>query len=415
MASGRLLILDDDRAIGQTMQLIAESERMEVRFTTQPGEFFEAVIAWQPTHISIDLAMPEMDGVQVLGQLAACDCRAGIIIASGVGARVLDAARRSAAGHGLHIIGVLAKPFSTGALRALLADTTTTAPVPVASKPAAPPQATARAPFQATIAELQRALDRHELQLVYQPKVSCADGALAGFEALVRWMHPEHGLIMPDRFVPFAEANGLIDALTERVVELVLTWFGQFIASSGQVSAATGQPPDTAVAVSLSMNISARMPKDLLFVERILERCNQLGIDPARLTFELTETSAMEDAVKSLDVLTRMRVKGFQLSLDDFGTGYSSMVQLVRLPFSEIKVDKSFVMTAMQSQESRNVVKSIVQLGHSLGLYVTAEGVESAETLEYLKLIGCDLAQGYYIASPMPAEHIAEWIRARWP
>ena len=415
MASGRLLILDDDKAIGQTMQLIAESERMEVRFTTGPDEFFEAVRAWQPTHISIDLAMPEMDGVQVLGQLAACGCRAGIIIASGVGARVLDAARRSAAGHGLHIIGVLAKPFSTGALRALLADTTTSAPVPTASKPATTLQASARKPFQATIAELQRALDRHELQLVYQPKVRCADGALAGFEALVRWMHPEHGLIMPDHFVPFAEANGLIDALTERVVELVLAWFGQFIASTGQVATAQPPSPEAVAAVSLSMNISARMPKDLQFVERILERCHQLGIDPARLTFELTETSAMEDPVTSLDVLTRMRLKGFQLSLDDFGTGYSSMVQLVRLPFSEIKVDKSFVMTAMKSQESRNVVKSIVQLGHSLGLYVTAEGVESAETLEYLKEIGCDLAQGYFIASPMPAEHIAGWIRTHWP
>jgi EAL domain-containing protein (putative c-di-GMP-specific phosphodiesterase class I) len=141
--------------------------------------------------------------------------------------------------------------------------------------------------------------------------------------------------------------------------------------------------------------------------------CRELTIDPGRVIFELTESSAMTDPVAALNLLTRVRMKGFQLSIDDFGTGYSSMVQLVRLPFSEIKVDKSFVMAAAQSQEARTVTKSIVDLGHSLGLIVTAEGVEDALTLEFLNTIGCNLAQGYFIGRPMPGAAVNDWITKR--
>ncbi len=141
--------------------------------------------------------------------------------------------------------------------------------------------------------------------------------------------------------------------------------------------------------------------------------CAELHVAPAQIVLELTETSAMIDPVLSLDLMTRFRVKGFQLSLDDFGTGYSSMVQLVRLPFSEIKVDKSFVMNARQSQESRSIIKSIIDLGHSLGLVVTAEGVEDAETFAYLKSQGCDYAQGYLVAHPMPGEAARAWVSRR--
>jgi EAL domain-containing protein (putative c-di-GMP-specific phosphodiesterase class I) len=131
------------------------------------------------------------------------------------------------------------------------------------------------------------------------------------------------------------------------------------------------------------------------------------------VVLELTESSAMVDSTLSLDLMTRFRVKGFHLSIDDFGTGYSSMVQLVRLPFSEIKVDKSFVMQAQQSQESRNVIKSIIDLGHSLGMLVTAEGVEDLDTLNYINSLGCDLAQGYLIAHPMLGDDARIWAERK--
>lgn len=398
MDDRRLLILDDDPLTGHTIQRIAEFSGVTVRFTTNPGEFFQTLEDWEPTHIALDLIMPEMDGVEVMVRLAQRGCTANIIITSGVGSRVLDAAGRSAAEHGLNIIGVLSKPFSPAALRRLLTETSASSADGASTAPH-PPQA-----FEITEAVLQQALDQHQFHMVYQPKVICSSGALAGFEALVRWTHPEHGLIAPDRFIPLAERSGLIDPLTDQILDQSLAWFAPW--SRDTVSSPS---------ITLSINLSAHTLGDLQLVERISARCLALGVNPTRLIFELTETSAMDDPVASLDILTRLRMKGFNLSIDDFGTGFSSMLQLVRLPFSEIKVDKSFVMTARQSQESRTVIRSIVDLGHSLGLRATAEGVEDGETLDYLRRIGCDLAQGFHIARPMPGNAVLDWCRQRYP
>lgn len=405
MQGGRILILDDDPAIGQTIKAIAETAGLSARYTEDPDEFFELVDGWQPTHIAIDLVMPRMDGVQVIVQLAARDCRARLIVSSGVDGRVLDAAGRSAAEHGLDIVGVLAKPFSAAALRELLSN-------PVAAR--RPAAASKRMPARPGVTgeELWHAIERNQLHLVYQPKIRCANGEIAGFEALVRWTHPEHGLIGPDRFIPLAEECGLIDDLTDLVLEQALEWFSAHFPEAG-ICLAVNLSSKSMPATQLSVNISARTLDDEQFVDRITARCAARGVAPSRLVFELTETSAMEDPVASLGLLTRLRMKEFQLSIDDFGTGFSSMLQLVRLPFSEIKIDKSFVLTAKQSQESRTVIRSIVDLGRSLGLQTTAEGVEDAETLDYLRDVGCTLAQGFYIARPMPGDAVLKWIEAR--
>ncbi len=410
MLKWRLLILDDDPLTGQTIQRIAEFAGLEVHFTTEPIEFFRILGEWNPTHIALDLIMPEMDGVQVITELARRRCQARIIITSGVGSRVLDAAGRSAAEHGLNIAGVLSKPFSPDSLRRLLAETpdSNQANDSATSVPAMR-NATSRQ-FEVTETELRRALDNGEFYLVYQPKVECATGVLAGFEALVRWAHPNQGLIPPDRFIPVAEASGLIGALTDQVLSQGLTWFAPLCHAASNSGVLPNQDLILTLNLTLSVNISAKTLNDAQLIEKVSERCRILGIKPARLIFELTETSAMDDPVASLDRLTRLRMRGFNLSIDDFGTGFSSMLQLVRLPFSEIKVDKSFVMTAQQSQESRTVIKSIVDLGHSLGLQATAEGVEDSATLDYLRQIGCDLAQGYFIARPMPGDAVPEWL-----
>ncbi|MEA5451612.1 EAL domain-containing response regulator [Leptolyngbya sp. CCNP1308] len=402
MSDRRLLILDDDPMTGETIQRIAEFAGLEVHFTPDPGRFFVLLDEWHPTHIALDLVMPTMDGVQVMARLAKLSCRAKIIITSGVGSRVLDAAGRSAAEHGLDIAGVLAKPFSPSQLREMLLGHITTAPPPPAALAAAPAE-----PPEMTLADLRQALDRQEFVLAYQPKVLCTTGELAGVEALVRWAHPSYGLLPPGRFIPLAESCDLIDPLTDQVIDQALAWFGPLCAGATQLS------PAIADHLMLSVNISARTLTNGALFERVQARCQAHRVDPARLIFELTETSAMDDPVASLDLLTRLRMIGFHLSIDDFGTGFSSMLQLVRLPFSEIKVDKSFVMTAMTSPESRTVVKFIVDLGHSLGLRCTAEGVEDAETLAYLTAIGCDLAQGYHIARPLSGHDFWPWLAAR--
>lgn len=401
MSDRRLLILDDDPMTGETIQRIAEFAGLEVRFTPDPDRFFDLLHAWHPTHIALDLIMPTMDGMQVMARLAQLSCRAKIIITSGVGSRVLDAARRSAVEHGLDIAGVLAKPFSPLQLREMLLGQISAAPPPptVAIAPAEPPEI--------TLDDLHQALERREFVLAYQPKVLCTTGELAGVEALVRWVHPSYGLLPPGRFIPLAESCDLIDPITDQVIDQALAWFGPLCVGATQLS------PTNRDRLMLSVNISARTLTNSALFDRVQERCQAHCVNPSRLIFELTETSAMDDPVASLDLLTRLRMVGFHLSIDDFGTGFSSMLQLVRLPFSEIKVDKSFVMTAMTSSESRTVVKFIVDLGHSLGLRCTAEGVEDAKTLDYLNQIGCDLAQGYHIARPLAGDDFWPWLASR--
>lgn len=402
MNEQRLLILDDDEMIGQTISYIARSMGLEARTTSKASDFFVLLEEWQPGRIALDLVMPDMDGVQVLAELAKRDCRAEIIITSGVGPRVLDAARRSAREHGLNILGVLSKPFSPANLRQLL-----TAETATGQQRASPGPDSAEVSIE--YSELNEAIEQRELSLAYQPKVHCRNGLLHGFEALVRWNSPTHGHVPPGRFIPLAEREGLMGDLTGLVIELALNWY------AGELTAAfkskPGRASDPEAMPTLSINLSARTLGDSSFVERVAADCAALQIPPSQIIFELTETSAMEDPVASLDLLTRLRMKGFQLSIDDFGTGYSSMLQLVRLPFSEIKVDRSFVMTANSSSESRAVIRSIVELGHSLGLRTTAEGVEDAKALEYLTSIGCDLAQGFFISRPLSPQDAVTWVQ----
>lgn len=393
MNTSRLLILDDDPMIGTTIQVIAEASGAAAFLTTEPDAFFQALIDWHPTHVCTDLSMPTMDGLQVLAELAKRGCTAQIIISSGVGQRVLEAAARSGAEQGLQMGGVLPKPFTPTDLRRLLQSEVlpVTAPAPLLAGSEV---------FHPNQHALELALQRHELTVAYQPKVDCASGHLAGLEALVRWQHPVHGPIGPDRFIQLAEDVGLIDALTLRVLDKALGWFVPWRAAS---QAREG--------LTMSINLSARSLSSSSLVSELHHRCNAAGLPPSCLVLELTETAAMDNPGLALELLTRLRVQGFQLSIDDFGTGYSSMVQLVRLPFSEVKVDRSFVMTASRSEESRAVIRSIIGLGHSLGLRVTAEGVEDAAALTYLREAGCDQAQGYFIGRPMPASELEGWAQ----
>jgi EAL domain-containing protein (putative c-di-GMP-specific phosphodiesterase class I) len=393
MPSRRFLILDDDASVGQTIQWIAESLGFEAEFVTRPEEFFQRLDRMCPDIITIDLVMPGLDGVEIMRLLAERKCAAKIIISSGMGTRVLDAAQRSASQHGLNIAGVISKPISKKALLSLVGEGNDRNQPPSAEEQSAQGDL-----FEITRESLQSALDRHEFVMAYQPKIECKSGAMAGFEALVRWNHPDRGIIMPDDFIPLTEETGLIDALTVQVFDQSLEWFSQSFPDSD---------------LKLSLNISAKSLVDIQLADNLSALCQRFQIGTERIILELTESSAMTDSMLSLDLLTRLRVKGFQLSIDDFGTGYSSMLQLVRLPFSEIKVDRSFVMQAHQFKESRTVIKSIIDLGRSLGLIVAAEGVEDLKTLDYLNRLGCDLAQGYFIARPMPGEAARSWVEQR--
>lgn len=393
MEDKTLLILDDDPLLGKTIQAIAQHIGLNARYCQSSQEFFEVLENWQPDYLAIDLIMPQMDGVQVLLELAHRNCKAPIILTSGAGLQILSAAARSAVAHQLSILGVLAKPFNTKTFRELLAQSNSNQAFNVSFSSPIPQVSSVVAD------DLVEALANKQISIVYQPKVSCDTYTLRGFEALARWNHPEHGYISPDVFIRIAEENNLIDPLTLAVMDIALPWF-----ASVQQLCSEESP------LTLSLNISALSLNNLTLFDRLEQLCLEHRLAPTSIMLELTETAAMGDPITSLDILTRLRMKGFKVSIDDFGTGYSSMLQLVRLPFSELKVDKTFVMTANSVPESKLVIKAIIELAQSLGLQVTAEGIEDEQTLQFLQNLRCDLAQGYLIAKPLSDRQIQEWL-----
>lgn len=399
MTDQRLLILDDNLLTGRAIAGIAEFMGVNVRLTTDFDGFINEISNWQPSHLMIDLIMPDKDGVEVLVELARRDIDSQLILTSGAGEQLLQAAARSASAHGLKVLGLLPKPFNPKHFRELMQHNVdipenTTLGGQLHQQQSQDALITAR--------EIAEALDTGMITLAYQPKVSCLNGALSGFEVLARWQHPQKGFIPPDVFIPIAEREGLIDRLTLQVFEQALP----FLQSRQKAIESAWKP-------KLSVNISAvSLVNENLFTA-IEQLCQQQQIAPEQLILELTETAAMDDPVKSLDTLTRLRMRGFRLSIDDFGTGFSSMLALVRMPFSEVKIDKSFVMTAANSHESRQVIKATIDLAHSLDMTITAEGIETADSLKQLQQMGCDLAQGYYIGRPMAEAQINDWLAER--
>jgi EAL domain-containing protein (putative c-di-GMP-specific phosphodiesterase class I) len=390
----RLLILDDEPEVGRIIGLIAEGADFEWRSTTHPDEFFRLLDTWLPTHLAVDLVMPEMDGVQVMRQLSERGCTCRIVITSGVGSRVMDAAMRSGVEHGLDVRGVVPKPFSALTLRVLLLDEPDDWPASTEGNGSQEPGCCNDSPS----AELGRVIKDKKFSIVYQPKIDCATGNLSGLQVLVQLDNIGVAPELPGKLVENLDRDDLIDAFTAEVFDQSLRWFGVHFSGSN---------------VTLAINVSAQDLLQSKFLDALIAQCQNHHVAPEQIILELAETSAMKDPTRSLDALTRFRMKGFQLSLDDFGTGYSSMVQLVRLPFSEIKVDASFVVSISSSEESRAVVKSIVELGHSLGLKVTAEGVEDAATSELLAALGCDLLQGAHVSPVMSGEAVLQWLASR--
>jgi EAL domain-containing protein (putative c-di-GMP-specific phosphodiesterase class I)/CheY-like chemotaxis protein len=386
----RLLVLDDDPVMREIIAVLAERQGFETRMADSPAEFFSVLVDWAPTHISIDLVMPTQDGIEILRELAVRGCTANIVIVSSMELKVLESARRVAVERGLNVSGVLAKPFKHDALREVLGIA-----MPL------PPRASRVGPEHTGLSlspqVIEEALRERQFVLHYQPKVSLADGSVTGFEGLLRWQHPLLGLLSPERFIGDLERNGTIALVTARVIDLGIEW----LAGSGLDES-----------MNLAINLSAVDLGTPDLADRIHRRCVDLAIDPARIVFELTETSAMKFPDTALATLTRMRIKGFGVAIDDFGTGYSSMVQLARLPFSSMKVDRSFVMSMETSAESRKIVGSIISLGQSLGLKLVAEGVDTAGAARALRELGCDVAQGYWISPAIDAATVPRWLQA---
>lgn len=249
----------------------------------------------------------------------------------------------------------------------------------------------------ALTSELRRAIDTDLLLQYYQPKIDMKTGQLCGVEALARWNNPQYGAIGPDEFIPLAEHTGLIRPLTYKAIETAMR----------QQCAWT----EARLNIPVAVNLSARNLRDPGLVNQIRDLIRAYRIDCGQLELEITETAIMEDPSGALDVLTRLSDMGVTLSIDDFGTGYSSLSYLNKLPVKTIKIDKSFVIDMVSNDDAAMIVRSTIVLAHDLGLRVIAEGIENDTSWERLAELGCDVAQGYHVARPMPACDLERWIR----
>ncbi len=243
--------------------------------------------------------------------------------------------------------------------------------------------------------ELQEAIRKGQLRLHYQPKVDLRRHRVIGLEALVRWQHAKHGLLMPDEFVPLAEQTGLIKPLTLWVVRQALRDYQVHLQGR---------------ALPVSINLSMLNLADPDFAESLKRVLEEASGPAVQLKLEITETSLMDEPEQVIDAMQRLRELGLSLSIDDFGTGYSSLAYLKQLPVSELKIDKSFGQSLLKDENSEVIVRSTIELAHQLGLEVVAEGVESQESYQRLEQLGCDLVQGFYVARPMPLERFDEWL-----
>ena len=246
------------------------------------------------------------------------------------------------------------------------------------------------------LGDLRNALERLDLQVFLQPKLDLASGTVIGVEALARWAHPRRGWVAPEDFVPVAEETGLIKQLTDQVLE----------ASAAQLQRLRGMGHH----LGLAVNLSTHDLLDELLPERVLRHLDRHDVDPTLLTLEITESSLLIDAPRARTTIERLNQHGIRLSVDDFGTGYSSLSYLRHLPVSELKIDRSFVANVLFDEQDEVIVRSIIDLGHNLGMQVVAEGVETDEVLNRLKGFDCDVAQGFGICRPVPLDSFVAWL-----
>jgi len=250
--------------------------------------------------------------------------------------------------------------------------------------------------------ELKLAIDRNELELYFHPKIDLNAMAVVSMEALLRWNHPEKGLLTPDHFIDLAEGSGIITPLTQWVIKHAVNYCSALQKKGFKLSVA--------------VNISANNLLEDDFVNQVKATLEHYQFAPQDLTLEVVESAMIEDYDKTIGTLNQLKQHGIQLSIDDFGTGYSSLAYLKTLPVHELKIDRSFISGIINSEDDRLIVEATLSIAHQLNLLVVAEGIEDKPTMELLIKMGCDIAQGYFFSRPMAAKMLTTWlIEAPWP
>ncbi len=383
----KIYILDDDLQFAELLSEVARSAGWLTEHKQSASEFLKMSLP-ENTVLVLDLNMPEMDGIEVIRALAEKNIKVLLILISGFDSRVLHSAQQLAEAHHFKVITCLSKPIPVKEFTTVLEQT-----LPFVG--GSTKQATANKSIP--LDELEQAIEQHQLVLHYQPQINIKTGKLEGMESLVRWQHPQRGLIYPNDFIDLAEKNNLIDRLTDEVIRLAVEQNKKW--------------QSVGFNVPISINVSAQNITSLHLPEQLKDLTDKHAVTAENITFELTETAVMSQLTSSLDVLNRLRMKGFSLSIDDFGTGYSSLTHLYQAPFTELKIDQKFIMKMTSDTEALVIVKICIMLGQMLGMKIVAEGVETLEIWNELQNFGCDVAQGFLIAKPMTADNIYEWSK----
>lgn len=390
------LLVDDDpfalKLLSRQLALLGVTEITACTGAREALELLDADSAGIDL-VFCDLQMPGMDGVEFVRHLARIGYRGSLVLVSAEDSRVLQAVHRLAQAHGVGVLATLGKPVQPPRLGEVLA-----------AHQARETGAQGRhghGPVSAE--ELTHAIEDGQLINHYQPKVLLSTGAWVGVEALVRWQHPVRGLVYPDQFISRAEELGLMDPLTRGVLCDALRMTNTFEQAGLQLQMAVNVSMDSLVSVD--------------FPEMVEGTAREVAASLEHLILEITESRLMMDIRAPLDILSRLRLKRIGLSIDDFGTGHSSLAQLRDFPFDELKIDRSFAHGATDDPALRAIVDATLAMASQLGMKSVAEGVEDRKDWNHLRAAGCDVAQGYFIARPMPGDALPAWHEAwqrRW-
>lgn len=325
-----------------------------------------------------DLNMPEMDGLEFLRHLGQEHHNVSIVLLSALGSRLLSSAARMAKMYGIKLLGAIEKPIALAQLKDMFLKFERSENKWLQASSIAD---------SFTLQDILHGIQEKEFEPFFQPKVDLGTDQLVGAEVLARWIHPRLGVVGPYGFIPQLEKSNNIDGLTFMMLEKAAHALLEF--------------HDMGHNFNISVNLSLASLDDTTLADKITRIVRHAGLDPKFFILEITETAAMTDAAHALENLARLCMNGFTLSIDDYGTGYSSMQQLGRIAFSELKIDQSFVKDLSESEAMRIVVESSIDMAHKLQVKSVAEGVETQKDWDMLKSMGCDTAQGYFIAKPM--------------
>ena len=334
-----------------------------------------------------DLDMPGMDGMEFVRNLGESGVRVSIILASSLDRKLLASIQAMSEAYGINLLGVLEKPITPEKLFPLIALHQ--------ALPGQPPRPTGPV---FSLEEILDGLQNDEFEPFYQPKIEMATRQVTGVESLARWHHPRHGLVAPYAFIPTLEGCGMIDGLTNTMVQKTVAFRNTWKASG--------------IDGSVSVNLSIKSLADVHTADRLIGFVRSHQVEPRDIVMEVTESALTTDVGHTLENLARLRMKGFGLSIDDYGTGYSSMQQLARIAFTELKIDQSFVANAARQESARVILEASLGMAKKLNISAVAEGVETQADWDMLSQLDCRVVQGFFIARPMPSEEYMDWVKS---